>query len=302
MLLRSQTTIRMLRYVTHWSAARWHQTERILTMPLRSEAFVIDPVVANEAKGVDIKRSVGTDRMVYLDPILLVDHLHLPHTPGIGRLGFPRHPHRGIETFTIVLQGTMHHKDSIGNVSAIGPGGVQWMTAGRGIFHEEMMESHGLGVEVLQLWFNLPAAGKRAAPGYLGVSADTVPQIGPVRILAGTYQNTDGAAMGIACRPNVLDIALAGSESISIPVAEGHTAAAYLMSGNGIVTDHPSMVVFSDHGDEVELKSGPEGARWIFLSAPKLNEPIMQYRSFVMNSADDISETLKLIESGDFGT
>lgn len=271
-------------------------------MTLRSPAFVIDPVAANEAKGVDIKRSVGTDRMVYLDPILLVDHLRLAHTPGVGKLGFPRHPHRGIETFTIVLEGTMHHKDSIGNVSAIGPGGVQWMTAGRGIFHEEMMESHGQGVEVLQLWFNLPAASKKVAPGYLGVSADAIPQVGPVRVLAGSHDGVSGAVAGIAVGPTVLDIDLGGDASITLPVVNGHTAAAYLMRGNGVVSSRPSIVVFSDQGDTLELKAGPEGARWIFLSAPKLNEPIMQFRSFVMNTADEIGETLKLIEEGSFGS
>jgi redox-sensitive bicupin YhaK (pirin superfamily) len=240
--------------------------------------------------------------MVYLDPILLVDHLRLAHTPGIGKLGFPRHPHRGIETFTIVLEGTMHHKDSIGNVSAIGPGGAQWMTAGRGIFHEEMMESHGKGVEVLQLWFNLPAARKQTAPGYQGVSAQEVPQVGHVRVFAGSHEGVLGAVKGIAVEPTVLDIDLPENSLIVIPTTEGHTAAAYLMKGEGLVTNQPSLVVFSDHGDSVELKSGSGGARWIFLSAPKLNEPIMQFRSFVMNTADEIGETLKLIDAGGFGT
>lgn len=270
-------------------------------MNQRSVAFVIEPVAAHEAKGVDIRRSVGADRMVYLDPVLLVDHLRLPHTPGVGKMGFPRHPHRGIETFTVVLEGTMHHKDSIGNVSAIGPGGVQWMTAGRGIFHEEMMESHGAGVEVLQLWFNLPAAQKRVPPSYAGASAEDVPRVGAVRVLAGEFEGAKGAIQGIAVGPNVLDVQLEEGASVTVPVAEGHTAAAYLMHGDGVVTAQPGLVVFSDHGDEVVLKAGAGGARWIFLSAPKLNEPVMQYRSFVMSTADDIGETERLIASGDFG-
>lgn len=270
-------------------------------MTEREVAFIIEPVQADEAKGVDIRRSVGTDRMVYLDPILLVDHLRLAHTPGIGKLGFPRHPHRGIETFTIVLEGTMHHKDSIGNESAIGPGGVQWMTAGRGIFHEEMMESHGAGVEVLQLWFNLPANQKRVPPGYRGYAAEGIPSSGAVRVLAGAFDGVQGAVQGVAANPTVLDIALEAGASVSIPVADGETATAYLIRGDGVVADEPRLVVFSDHGHEVVLRAGAAGARWVFLSAAKLNEPILQFRSFVMNTADEIGETLKLIQAGDFG-
>lgn len=274
-------------------------------MKSRELAFFVDPTRAEEAKGVDILRSVGNDRMIYLDPILLVDHLHLKHVPHVGKLGFPRHPHRGIETFTIVLKGTMHHKDSLGSESAIGKGGIQWMRAGKGIWHEEMMESNGEGVEVLQLWFNMPRAAKHSAPSYQGYEANSIQVKNGVRVLAGSWGGLVGPADSISVQPTVLHLSLSSGEESRFEVPEDATVAAYLLEGTGAVNSNevsgPGLAVLTA-GTEVVLRADSNSAEWVVIVAPKLNEPVVQFRSFVMNTVEEMGETVRAVQSGTFAS
>jgi redox-sensitive bicupin YhaK (pirin superfamily) len=272
----------------------------------RQAAILFEPTAVDEAKGVTIRRVIGGERMAILDPILLLDHASIAAESDV--VGFPRHPHRGIETISYVLTGEVGHKDSIGNESVVGPGGTQWMTAGNGIYHEEMMRPGAEGAEMLQLWFSLPKAQKRVSPAYQGGPADDVPEINEngakVRIVAGTYNGTQGLFTGIAVKPTILDVTLDADQNIKIQTAAGEAVLVYIVRGSVTAADRtamaPEVIVFGD-GQVTEIHARGEGARFLFVSAKPLDEPILQYRSLVMNTVDDIRETLDMIEAGTFG-
>ncbi len=275
-------------------------------MKSRQLAFSFAPTPVNEAKGVTIQRAVGAERMALLDPILLLDHASI--APGSPTVGFPRHPHRGIETLSYVLAGEVGHKDSIGNDGTVGANGSQWMTAGNGIFHEEMLVAEADGAEMIQLWFSLPKALKRVPPAYVGAEPSQIPLVGSesgnVRVVAGSYEGTDGPFQGIAVRPTVLDVELNPGGQMEIPTEPGASTIAYAVRGSLVVDGHtlpaPRLLVFAD-GDQVEITAGPNAGRFLFVSAQPLNEPVLQFRSFVMNTPEDIQETLAMIASGEFG-
>ena len=280
---------------------------RRLAMGLRRAAFMFAPTSVDEAPGVTIRRAIGGDRMAILDPFLLLDHPTV--AAGSEVAGFPRHPHRGIETLSYVFSGEVGHKDSLGNQGTVGEGGSQWMTAGNGIFHEEMLIPGPNGAEFLQLWFSLPQSLKRVAPRYVGANPDSVPEVaikgGAIRVVAGSFEGAEGPFKGIAVNPTVLDIRLDGNASLTLPTIAGEAAFVYVIHGSLSVGEKsaisPQLVVLSD-GDSVQFDAGSDGARALFVSAKPLNEPILQYRSLVMNTVEDIEESVKMIESGSFAS
>lgn len=272
----------------------------------RPAAIIFAPTTADEAKGVTIRRVIGGERMAIFDPVMLLDHASI--AADSETVGFPRHPHRGIETLSYVIAGEVGHKDSIGNESVVGPGGTQWMTAGNGIWHEEMMKPGTEGAEMLQLWFSLPRAQKRTPASYLGGPAETVPEVtkasAVVRVVAGEFEETKGLFQGIAVDPTVLDVTLHANSTLEIATEFTHATFAYVIRGSAIsggkTVSAPEAIVFGD-GDYVSLTAGAEGARFLFVTAKPLHEPILQYRSFVMNTVDDIRETVDMIHNGTFG-
>ena len=274
-------------------------------MSFRRAGFMFAPTAVDEAPGVTIRRAIGGERMAILDPFLLLDHPTV--SAGSEVAGFPRHPHRGIETLSYVFSGEVGHKDSLGNQGTVGEGGAQWMTAGNGIFHEEMLIPGPEGAEFLQLWFSLPAALKRVPPTYVGADPSLVPEVavagGAVRVVSGVFEGADGPFKGIAVKPTVLDIRLNGDASVSVPTVTGEAAFVYVIRGKLSVGKQtaiaPQLVVLTD-GDSVKFDAGNEGARALFVSAKPLNEPILQYRSLVMNTVEDIEESLEMIEAGSF--
>ncbi len=295
---------------------------------IRPVGIVMEPVEAHEAKGVLIRRTIGSERLVLLDPFLLLDHLTLPPSESEGGsvpLGFPRHPHRGIETLTYVISGSVHHKDSLGNGSAVGAGGSQWMTAGKGIFHEEMFAADAEGCEGLQIWFNLPASQKFVPAAYVPAQAEEIPEVAlesgaRVRVVAGTFGETHGAFSGIAVKPTYLDVHLPAGASLTLPTEPGQTAFAYLYRGtatfgpNG-VTERSTEVSVKNNTREVSAArlvlfkegntvhanaSGTEDARFIFVAAHPLNEPVLQYRSVVLNNVEQMRQALDDLEQGTF--
>lgn len=269
-------------------------------------AIFFAPTSVDEAKGVTINRVIGGERMAILDPIILLDHASISAESDV--VGFPRHPHRGIETVSYVISGEVGHKDSIGNESIVGPGGTQWMTAGNGIWHEEMMKPGDEGAEMLQLWFSLPRDQKRVAPAYVGGPADEVPEVvkasGVVRIVAGEFEGAKGLFQGIAVNPTILDITLHGHSTLEVPTNHGWATFAYVIRGTvtttGRTVSAPEQIVFAE-GDYVSLTAGAQGARVFYVSAKPLHEPIIQYRSFVMNTVEDIKETIDMIHDKTFG-
>ncbi len=270
-------------------------------------AIFYAPTKVEEAKGVTINRVIGGERMAILDPIMLLDHASISAESDI--VGFPRHPHRGIETVSYVISGEVGHKDSNGNEGIVGPGGTQWMTAGNGIWHEEMMKPGPEGAEMLQLWFSLPRNKKRIPAAYQGGPAEEVPEVtkasAVVRIVAGSFEGTEGIFKGIAVNPTILDITLHDNATLEIPADHGHATFAYVIRGKVTTTRRtvsaPEQIVFGD-GDYVSLTAGPQGARVFYVSAKPLHEPIVQYRSFVMNTVDDIKETTDMIHAETFAT
>ena len=278
----------------------------------RQIAKVITPQSVVEGAGVRLKRSIATRMLDYLDPFLLLDHFQSKN-PADYKAGFPLHPHRGIETVTYLLAGAVRHRDTLGNSGEIGAGDIQWMTAGRGIMHEEMPQVRPQGVAGFQLWVNLPAKLKMTPPRYQNISAHEIPVLrraesASIRVIAGSVEGVVGPISGIAADPTYLDVELSPRATFIHPVPHGHTAFAYLFEGAGrfgaeeeMLVAEPRLVVWSD-GDSLEVKTEESSARFLLVSGQPLGEPIARYGPFVMNTREEIEETLQELEQGTFAT
>lgn len=271
---------------------------------------IIEPQAVVEGAGVHLKRSIGGRKLDYLDPFLLLDHFQSKNRADY-EAGFPLHPHRGIETVTYLLAGAVRHRDSVGNAGEIGPGDLQWMTAGRGIMHEEMPQVRPEGVAGFQLWVNLPAKQKMIAPRYQNINANEIGEIrrdrgATIRVIAGTVDGVAGPIGGIAAEPTYLDVSIAPNGSFDLPIPRGHSAFAYVFEGGGrfdakderAVTS-PRLVVWDD-SDSVAVRAGEQGARFLLVSGKPLNEPIARYGPFVMNTKAEIDQTLRELQAGTF--
>ena len=276
----------------------------------RKVAKVIEPQSVVEGAGVRLKRSIGGHALNYLDPFLLLDHFQSTN-PADYQAGFPLHPHRGIETVTYLLTGAVRHRDSVGNAGEIGPGDLQWMSAGRGILHEEMPQVRPEGVAGFQLWVNLPAKQKMSAPRYQNIHTNEIPVIerdrgATVRVIAGSVDGTTGPITGIVAEPTYIDVALAGDGTLVLPILRGHSAFAYLFEGEArfgaedtSVITAPKLIVWSD-GDSIEVHGANKPARLLLVSGQPLNEPIARYGPFVMNTQEEIQQTLRELQQGTF--
>ena len=250
-----------------------------------------------------------------ISPFLLLDYAG-PHdfTPTNARRGVGQHPHRGFETVTIVYQGELEHRDSTGAGGLIGPGDVQWMTAANGIIHEEF-HSPGFGrsggtLEMVQLWVNLPARDKRAAAGYQTLLAQDIPEVpldgegGSLRVIAGSYRGHAGPARTFT-RMDVWDLRLNAGAALQLPVAAGRNAALVVLRGNVQVNGEreagPSSLVLLDRGGEDVTVEALEGASVLLLSGEPIDEPIVGYGPFVMNSQAEIAESFDDFHAGRFG-
>ncbi len=281
----------------------------------RTVTEITTPQVVIEGAGVRLRRSIAPSRANPRDPFLLFDHFAF-NDPLEGPIrGFPMHPHRGIETVTYMLEGSVHHRDSLGNTGLIGPGDVQWMTSGRGILHEEMPRRSEAGnVYGFQLWVNLPAAKKMGAPRYQEVSSSTIPVVrenhAEVRVVAGEYCGVQGPVRDIAAEALYLDVTLEPDATFVQPISEGQTAIAYVFegegefgvdeSGSGEVVSAVKMLAFSD-GSELEVRSAPlSPVRFMLITGTPFKEPIAPYGPFVMNTMDEIRQTLEELRNGTF--
>jgi redox-sensitive bicupin YhaK (pirin superfamily) len=230
--------------------------------------------------------------------------------------GFPLHPHRGIETVTYVLEGEVRHKDTLGTAGSITAGEIQWMTAGRGIMHEEMPQVRPEGIVGFQLWVNLPAKLKMTRPRYQDIRSEQIRQLkrdtgARIRVITGTVDGMTGPVTGIAADPTYLDVFIPAHTSFSQPIERGHTAFVYVFSGearfqdgentNDPLISHPHLVVFGD-GDFVTVMTGTNSVRLLLISGIPLGEPIARYGPFVMNTEQEIEQTLLELRQGTFVT
>jgi hypothetical protein len=281
------------------------------SVPRRIEK-IIDPQAVVEGAGVRLKRSIGTQTLDYLDPFLLLDHFASTERRDY-EAGFPLHPHRGMETVTYVLSGVVHHKDTLGNSGSIGSGDVQWMTAGRGIMHEEMPQVRPEGIAGFQLWVNLPAHLKMTTPRYQNILAAEIPEIKRedgthIRVITGELDGTQGPVSGIAANPTYMDVSVPPRSKFTHGIARGNTAFAYLFEGEAKFSDgdtekvlirSPQLVVWGE-GDFVEVATDESPARFLLVSGKPLHEPVARYGPFVMNTREEIEEALRDLRQGTF--
>ena len=280
-------------------------------MKERTLTHVIESMATSDGAGVKLRRSLGSQRGLHVDPFLMLDEFYSDN-PDDYLAGFPAHPHRGFETVTYMLDGHMRHEDHLGNRGDLGPGDVQWMTAARGIIHSEMPQQSEGRMRGFQLWLNLPSGEKMKPAAYKDIPARDIPSVklargGEVKVIAGklgaeagaTFGPINGSGAKLSTDPAYFDVRLpAGAEFIT-PVMAGHNAFLYNYEGNARVgpaseakaLPNRAAGVLSD-GDEVRVQAGEDGVRFLFLAAKPLREPVVQYGPFVMNTREEIEQAL----------
>jgi redox-sensitive bicupin YhaK (pirin superfamily) len=263
-----------------------------------------------EGAGVRLHRAIGFDRPERYDPFLLLDDFRSDR-PQDYLAGFPWHPHRGMETITYVLRGEVEHGDSLGNRGVIGPGDVQWMSAGSGIIHQEMPKGEASGAMYgFQLWANLPAASKMSEPRYRGISAGEVPAVAAeggaiVRVIAGVVGGVAGPVRDVVTHPQYLDVTIPPGASFTHPTLPGDTVFGYVFEGTGhfdseTPAGNRSLVEFGD-GPSVAISAGQnEAVRFLLVSGTPIREPIAWRGPIVMNSEEELETAFEELEKNTF--
>jgi hypothetical protein len=297
-------------------------------MSIRPVKRIIESQPTIEGAGVKLRRAFGFGDTEDYDPFLLLDDFRNDR-PADYLAGFPWHPHRGIETITYVLAGTVEHQDSLGNKGSLGSGDVQWMTAGRGILHQEMPAGNERGImHGFQLWANLPSTMKMTTPRYQDVQGKEIPEVTDddgtnVRIVCGEFWGKRGPVDGIAAEPRYLDVFVPPGKRKRLPVESSRHAFAYVFQGSGsfreasqpfgVLTELPgpgenvirdrtgdrSLVLF-DSGDEIVVQAGDEGIRFLLVSGAPIKEPVAWYGPIVMNTQAELRKALQDLHDGTF--
>jgi len=276
---------------------------------VRSVVQVVRGQRASDGAGVKLLRVIGSQALPDLDPFLLLDEFRSDDA-GDYIAGFPEHPHRGFETVTYMLAGRMRHGDNQGNTGLLGPGSVQWMTAGRGIVHSEMPEQEDGLMWGFQLWVNLPAREKLTTPRYQDIAPERIPEVGlregsAVRVIAGEFNGTRGPVQATATQPLYLDVTLAPNDSFNTLVPESHNAFVYVYDGAISIGQGESaralkrgeLAVLS-HGLVLAVAAQSEGARFLAIAGHPLNEPVARHGPFVMNTPEEIRQAFVDYQSG----
>ncbi len=300
-------------------------------MSIKPVNQILIPQTVMDGAGVELSRVFGRPEAYQTDPFLLLDHFK-NDDPDKYMAGFPWHPHRGIETITYVISGSMEHQDSMGNHGILGDGDVQWMTAGRGIIHQEMPKNgKKTGIHGFQLWANLPSRDKMMDPRYQDIPAGEIPEVTDddgtrVRIITGEFWGRRGPVEGIVTEPRYLDVFIPPRTTRSIRVNLEHNAFAYVFEGFGefknasqpvpapteYVTEngatdplpassveHRNLVLF-DRGDEISVRAGELGLRFLLISGQPLREPIAWHGPIVMNTESEIEQAFREYQNGTF--
>lgn len=263
-----------------------------------------------EGAGVRLHRAFGSYEVPQFDPFLMLDDFRAPK-PEDYLPGFPTHPHRGIETVTYMLKGSMEHKDSMGNAGTVDAGDLQWMTAGSGIVHSEMPKPVNGQMGGFQLWVNLPRSHKMMAPRYQEIQKDQVPTVSPrkgvsIRVLCGTVQGVRGPVEDIVADPEYLDVSLDPDALFYHRVKEGYTACAYVIGGEGTFDpgeghqmNNRDLILFGN-GAGVYARSSGRGFRFLFFSGKPIHEPVAWRGPVVMNTAEELREAFRQYRDGTF--
>jgi len=297
-------------------------------MSIRPVKSIVQSRPTMEGAGVRLRRAFGFGDTSEFDPFLLFDDFRNDR-PADYMAGFPWHPHRGIETITYVLSGTVNHGDSLGNRGVLGAGDVQWMTAGRGILHQEMPQGDAQGrMHGFQLWANLPASLKMTSPRYQDIKSPDIQEVTDddgtkVRVIIGEFWGKKGPVEGIAGDPRYLDVWVPPGKRKTIPVELGRHAFAYVFEGTGTFRDASapqgvmtertdgsdivsridagdrSLVLF-DRGDEVTVQAGEQGIRFLLASGRPLEEPVAWYGPIVMNTEAELRQAYEELRNGTF--
>ena len=298
-------------------------------MSIRPVKRIVQSQPTMEGAGVRLRRAFGFGDPGEHDPFLMLDDFRNDR-PEDYEAGFPWHPHRGIETITYVLAGTVDHADSLGNRGSLGAGDVQWMTAGRGILHQEMPHGDKVGrMHGFQLWANLPSALKMTAPRYQDVPGAEIPEVVDddgtvVRIICGDFWGKRGPVDGIAADPRYLDVSVPPGKRRTLKVETERNAFAYVFAGSGSFaaasdpqgvltekevagqeilirerTGNRSLVLF-DQGDEITVQAGEEGIRFLLVSGKPIREPVAWYGPIVMNTQAEIQQAVAELRNGTF--
>ena len=296
-------------------------------MSIRPVKQIIEARPTLEGAGVKLKRGFGFGETSDYDPFLLFDDFR-NDSPADYLAGFPWHPHRGIETITYVLAGTVEHGDSLGNRGSLGAGDVQWMTAGSGIMHQEMPKGDEAGrMHGFQLWANLPASLKMTHPRYQDISAHDIPAVTEddgtsARVICGEFWGQKGPVEGVAADPRYVDISVPPGKRRRIVVEVTRHAFAYVFAGSGTFRDasdpravrteatdgsdsvtydaHNHSLVLFDQGDEIVVQAGDEGIRFLLVSGRPLEEPVAWYGPIVMNTEDELRQAIADLRAGTF--
>ncbi len=297
-------------------------------MSIRPIKRIVQAQPTIEGAGVRLRRAFGFGETRDFDPFLLLDDFRNDN-PADYLAGFPWHPHRGIETITYVLAGTVNHGDSLGNQGSLGAGDVQWMTAGSGILHQEMPRGDPQGrMHGFQLWANLPAALKMTRPRYQDVAGKDIPEVTDddgtrVRVICGTFWGKTGPIDGVAADPRYLDVWVPGGRRKTLPIDASRHAFAYVFEGAGTFRDasapaavatervgpivsaagaeveNRSLVLF-DRGDAVTIQAGDAGIRFLLVSGEPIEEPVAWYGPIVMNTPDELRQAYAELDDGTF--
>lgn len=278
----------------------------------RHIANMIQGIPATDGAGVELMRVIGQPAFNMLDPFLLLDAFRSDN-PNDYIAGFPSHPHRGFETVTYLLNGRMRHKDNAGHEGVIEAGGIQWMTAGRGILHSEMPEQENGLLEGFQLWVNLPAEHKMDAPGYQEFSSSKIPfearKGAEIRVITGsTSLGTQGPVVQPLTQPLFLDVSLKPEQKFSESIAPDHNAFIYGIQGESWVNESSKhlhkitrdRLAILGPGDEICVSTGSDGSRFLLISGKPLNEPVARGGPFVMNTDEEIRQAFSDFRSGNF--
>ncbi|WP_412971865.1 pirin family protein [Glaciecola sp. MF2-115] len=265
---------------------------------------VVEGMSASDGAGVKLKRVLGQPKLQRLDPFLMLDEFGSEDAQDYIA-GFPKHPHRGFQTVTYMLNGKMQHKDSSGNEGIIEDGGLQWMNAGKGIIHEEMpMQIEGK-MRGFQLWVNLPSSEKMSKPGYQDIPTANIPELNSekgslIRVLAGNFKGQEGAVSTQAVKPQFFDFHLMDNESLEVPTQSSHNGFLYVyegevdVAGQVLTKGQLGVLAFTDK----LILNTKSAAKVILVSGEPINEPVVQYGPFVMNTQEEINQALRDFQQG----